>query len=219
MATIPRKRLPYLYVSWLSKYLAGERQCLWALWFQSRYKFDKVASDFDLAAWSSDHDALVAKRAEELKAAGYTVRVENENYWQLKGQTAMLAGKMDIVARKPGYAIVLDGKTGQQRKRDWWQVLIYMIALPMCWNSGNMRISGEVFYRDGTSIRIEPEEVTQEIRQKVFNLIRMLGSDCISPPAKTPSIQECGMDCNISGNDCDARIDRRDMAVTETSMF
>ena len=219
MATTPRRGLPYLYCTWIAKYLSGERQCLWALWFQSRFRYGKVASDFDLAAWSADHDALVAKRAEELKAAGYTVRLENENYWQLKGQTAMLAGKMDIVARKKGYCIVLDGKTGQQRKRDWWQVLIYMIVLPMVWNSGTMRISGEVFYKDGSRIQIEPEEVTQEIQKKLFDLIRMIGSAGMMPPAKTPSIPECGMACDISRNDCDARIDRKDAAITETALF
>jgi len=44
MATVSRKGLPYLYATWLAAYLAGERQCLWQLWFQSRYKFDKVAT-------------------------------------------------------------------------------------------------------------------------------------------------------------------------------
>lgn len=86
MATTQRKGLPYLYVTWLAKHLSGESQCLWSLWFQARYKYEKApSSDFDVAAWSADHDALVNARVPALEAGGYTVTKENENYWQLKG--------------------------------------------------------------------------------------------------------------------------------------
>lgn len=218
MATTPRKGLPYLYATWLAKRLAGETQCAWQLGFQARYKFERAASDFNLAAWSADHDALVAKRAEELEAAGYTVSVENDNYFQVKGSSALVAGKMDLVARKPGYCIVLDGKTGQQRKSDWWQVLLYAIFLPLAWNTGSMRISGEVFYKDGTRIQIEPEEVTEAIRHQVFALIKSVGKDAAWPFPKSPSAKECGW-CPISRNDCAERVENKDAAVTTTTLF
>lgn len=215
MATTQRKTLPYLYVSWMAKHLAGDTQCDYALWFPSRFKFDKAKSDFDLAAWSADHDALVGLKAAVLVTSGYDVTKENENYFQLKGDTAIIAGKMDLVARKAGYAIVLDGKTGAVRKRDWWQVLIYMAVLPILWKT-DMRISGEVFYKTGDSLRIEPEELTQAHRQAIFGLAKRIGT--MTDPVKTPSAAECRF-CDISSNDCDARIGNADAAVTSTTLF
>lgn len=221
MATTPRKGLPYFFVSWLAKYLAGDSQCLWALDFKSRFKYDKVASDFNLAAWSAEHDALVLARAAELRAAGYTVTLENENYFQLKGQSAIVAGKMDIVARKPGYAIILDGKTGQVRKSDWHQMLTYMAVLPLLWESGLMRISGEVFYKDGTRIVIEPEEVTAERKTALFDLIRRIASPSAAgtlTPSRTPSVLECQW-CDISANDCPQRMEHAEAAAVSTNLF
>lgn len=217
MATTQRKGLPYLYVTWLAKHLAGESQCVWSLWFQSRFKFEAVETDFDKAAWSKEHDALVAKRSELLTGSGYTVSTENDNYFQIKGETSIIAGKMDLVTRKDAYAIVLDGKTGQKRKSDWWQALIYMAVLPIRWHRPNMRISGEVFYKDGTSIRIEPEELTADLKTQIFTLARFIGSRG-EPPAKSPSPMECKF-CKIGKNDCPQRIDSMESAVTETSLF
>lgn len=217
MATTKRKGLPYLYVTWLAKFLAGDVQCEWSLWFQSRFNFAKVEDpSFDLAAWSKDHDDLVAVRAQQYTGSGYDVKVENQNYFQVKGQHAIIAGKMDLVARKQGYAIVADGKTGERRKSDWWQVLIYMAALPIIWKSGTMRISGEVFYKDQARVGVEPEELTAELRKKIFALAKYVGS-MTQPPAYTPSPHECAF-CKIGPNDCAKRM-TMETAVAETEEF
>jgi len=217
MATTQRKGKPYIWASWLAKALAGDMQCQYALWFPSRFKFDKVERDFDMAAWSADHDVLVQQRAYELKASKYVVSIENDNYFQLKGQTAIIAGKMDLVARQTGHAIVLDGKSGDVQKRDWWQVLIYMAVLPLAWKTGSMRISGEVFYKTGQRITIEPEELTQERRAQIFAKAKEIGS-MTAPPPKSPSPNECRR-CDISTNDCPERMDNMDDTVTETDVF
>ena len=217
MATTQRKGLPYLYVTWLAKHLAGDTQCDFALWFPSRFKFDKVPDpSFDLAAWSAEHDALVRAKADMLQAADYLVKTESENYFQLTGQTAIIAGKMDLVARKKTYATVLDGKTGSPRKRDWWQVLIYMAVLPILWKT-SMRISGMVFYKNGSELQIEPEELTAELKQQIFGLAKRIGTMQVAPP-KTPSVLECAM-CPISKNDCPDRIEDAAEAVTSTDLF
>lgn len=216
MATTRRKGKPYLYVTWLAKHLSGDAQCPFALWFPSRFNFDKVETDFDLAAWSADHDALVARRAEQLEVAGYKVTKEQSNYFQLKGETAIIAGKMDLVARKPGYAIVLDGKTGSVKKRDWWQVLIYQAILPILWHT-DMRISGEVFYKSGQQVRIEPEELTADLRQQIFSLVRRIGT-MTDAPMKVPSAPECAF-CDIGSNDCPERITDVEAAAVTTSLF
>src|SRR3990167_116234 len=219
MATVSRRGLPYLYASWLAAYLAGERQCLWQLWFQSRYKFDKVLrSDFSLEAWKADHDQLVTARAEVMRQDGFSVTVEHQNYWQLRGASAIGAGKMDLVARKNGYGVVLDGKTGAPKARDYWQVLIYLTMLPLCWHT-RLRLSGEVFYKDGSRRQIEPEEVTEERKGAIFALIRQIGQ-CQEQPPRTPSIPECAR-CDVGRNDCPDRMEpeAENSGVEHTDLF
>ena len=38
---------PFIWVSWLSKLMAGEKQCEWASWFRAHYIWDKVPSGLD----------------------------------------------------------------------------------------------------------------------------------------------------------------------------
>ena len=45
---------PYIGVTWLTKLMAGESQCEWASWFRAHYNWDKPASDFDVAKWTSE---------------------------------------------------------------------------------------------------------------------------------------------------------------------
>jgi hypothetical protein len=67
MATTQRNGLPYIWVTWLTKLLAGEDQCQYAPWFKAHFKFDKVDRGFDLAAWTAEHAAMVRARAIELQ--------------------------------------------------------------------------------------------------------------------------------------------------------
>src|SRR2546426_12613973 len=51
---------PYIWVTWLSKLLAGEAHCEWALWFKAHHKYDKrLDESFDLASWAARHAELV----------------------------------------------------------------------------------------------------------------------------------------------------------------
>lgn len=196
--TTPRGGLPFVWCTWLSGVLAGDRQCLWAPWFRSHFRFDKRPdSTFNLAAWSAEHNALVDIRRQELEAEGWTVTIENENAFRWHGKTAILAGKPDLIARRPGEFLVVDGKTGQQRNSDWWQVLIYLVALPPVFGAGHWR--GEVLYKNQHRVAIEPEELTPERREQIFARLRTCGSS--DRPAKTPSVTECRF-CDITASDC-----------------
>src|SRR5262245_35721021 len=111
MATTARK-FPYIWVSWLTGILAGSQQCEWKLWFACHFKYDKRADDFDLAAWTADHDRLVLARQGEFEVDGWQVRRENQNWTRIRGSSAELVGKMDLVADQGGQFVVADGKTG-----------------------------------------------------------------------------------------------------------
>lgn len=214
MATTQRHGKPYFWVTYLTGLLAGTSQCEWATWFKSKYKYDKRVDNFDLAAWSADHDQLVRAHAQKLLADGWNdLRTENQNTFHLHGQHAILAGQPDLIAKKNGTVRLVDGKTGEQSKKDYWQVLLYLIAIPMVWKAFP-RMHGEVVYKTG-SVFIEPEEVTPVRREEVFSLIRRLASTAVVPP-RTPSASECRF-CEIAC--CEDRWKEGDEQQVSTSEF
>ena len=200
MATTPRHGLPYVYVSWLTKLLAGDTQCLYQPWLKSHFKYDKRPErSFDRAAWTNDHNRLVAARAEALRSEGWTVTLEDQNAFRLSGRGAILAGKPDLVAVRDKVTLIVDGKTGRPSSADWWQVLIYMLVLPqISAGDGITDVRGEVAYRDHV-IAIEPEELTPVIAQQIYALIRSVSA---GRQATTPSQKDCAW-CDIA--DCTDR--------------
>lgn len=195
MATTPRRGLPSVFVTPLTGLCSGENQCLWAAWFRARFKYDKFADGgFDSAAWASDHDALVAKRVKEFELDGAKVRVESENWIRVPGETVILLGKPDIVAERGGQFTIADGKTGDVRKKDWHQALLYTYMLPKAWKNAALRVTAEVFYKTGQRIEVSPNEFTPELKVKAFGFLRKLGTNV--EPVRTPSIPECRF-CDI----------------------
>lgn len=199
-----RQGKPYIWTSNLAKILGGQR-CVWALWFKSRYKYDKFEEQGgDLAKWNRDHDALMKRRRRQLEADGWTVTVEEANEFKLEGAVAVLAGKPDLIAIKGDRVLLVDGKTGREREADVWQVLIYLYALPKKRPElAALQIEGEVHYRAG-DITVTPDELTDGGRLgPIVDLIKVVGSD--TPPAKHPSREDCRF-CNIGPKDCPQRV-------------
>ncbi len=205
MATTQRP-FPYVWTTWLTKLLAGEDHCEWALWFRAHFKYDKLDRGFDQAAWASEHDDRVRSLVTMLRERIPLVYVEDQNKFELRGNTATLSGKPDVVAiERFGVATFFDVKTGKQRKSDWWQVLVYIFAArrgvhPNV-NTGD-RMTGQVVY-GGRMETIAPEEYTAAIDEKIAALMRLAGQS--EPPARTPSSHECAF-CDIGPNDCPVRV-------------
>ena len=206
----------YVWVSWLTRQMAGEEACRWKLWFRANNTFDKVPSDFDLARWTADHTQLLHARADELRAQGYSVYLEGQNDFRLKGRGgAPLAGKAAIVAIKGDDACVIDCKTGAGRHSDKLQVLLYMLSLPL--TVGHCRgraLRGEVQYRDHV-VGIAPAEVDDAFREKLRSYMALAGSD--EAPARAPSYSECRF-CDITAADCPERVGEA-TGATETDLF
>jgi len=204
-----KRGLPYVWVTWLAGLLAG-KQCVWAVWFQARYDFVKYdPGGGDLAKWSAEHDRMMKARAAELVMQGYAVMVEEENKFKLEGSTAVLAGKMDLVgvmkAHKEiaDHTVVIDGKTGQKRHSDWWQVLIYLYALARCRKDLPQPITGELHYKRGDERQsIEPEELTAGRKDEIEAMMKRIASETV--PARVPSANECKF-CKIGPADCPVR--------------
>jgi hypothetical protein len=199
---IRRNGKPYIWATWLAKILGGN-QCVWSVWFKAHYKYDKFEEQAaDLVKWNRDHTKLMAARRRELEADGWTVFVEDENSFKLEGETAVVAGKMDLVAVKGDKVLVVDGTTGRQRESDVWQVLIYLFALPKSRPDLPTTLEGEVHYRDG-DISLTTDELTPDRLRQIVELVKTVGAE--TPPAKRPSREECKR-CNIGVKDCPERV-------------
>jgi len=210
---------PYIWVTWVTKLLAGEGQCEWSAWFRARHSdYDRLPSDFDVATWTVEHNELVQLRKEQLADEGYQVYVEDENAFRRIGKTGIVvSGKPDILAIRDNIGVIEDCKTGRPRTSDQLQVLVYMLLLPV----GNQRcaglaLSGRVVYKSGT-MEIPASGLTDEFRAKFVNLVHRVGGD--QPLPKNPVWSECRW-CDIGPTDCLYRVNEPPAsAEAETDLF
>ena len=157
---------PYVWVTWISRLLAGDAHCAWAAWFRAHHTYERLPSDFDAARWTSEHTAMVRGQAEALRQASYAVSVEDQNAFRLQGKLGVtLGGKPDLVAWRNGEVRVVECKTGQPRHSDTIQVMIYMLVLPHAqpvWRGRTL--SGRVHYHSGP-VDIPPKPSTAASEQ------------------------------------------------------
>ena len=217
MAT--RRTDPYIWVTWLTKLLAGESTCEWSAWFRAHHKdYDKLPIDFDLARWTIEHNELVNARREQLLDEGYEVTVEDENAFKRIGQTGIVvSGKPDLLAIRDGAGIVEDCKTGRPRTSDQLQVLVYMLLLPIknprC---EGISLSGRIVYKT-SSVDIPATGLDEAFRSRFVNLVRKVGGE--SPLPKHPAWSECRW-CDIGPADCLYRVtEPPDSIEAETDLF
>ena len=59
---------PYLYATWISRYLVGDKSCLWVCWFKANFHgYANMPSDFDSACWNMEYTYLMNKLVAELE--------------------------------------------------------------------------------------------------------------------------------------------------------
>ncbi len=106
MAPYESKAMPSVWLTWLAKLMADELQCQRSAWFRSHYTYEKLPSNFDSAKWSARHRELLHQRMTCLKAEGWEVFVEGENWFEVPGRqhAVKVAGKPDLVAIREGAA-------------------------------------------------------------------------------------------------------------------
>lgn len=196
---------PNIWATTPAKLMAGDQQCQYAAFLKAKYRVPRRPSDFDLSNWTAQHNVMVQARAKRLEADGYTVYLEGQNAFNVRGKSgALLAGRPDIVAVKGDEALVVDCKTGQQRASDHYQVLLYMYVLakshPACTGK---RVAGEVTYKNG-STDIPPEAVDEAFVAQFSTTLQ--GILVAEAPKASPSYQECRF-CDIGKENCPYRVD------------
>ena len=162
----PRISGPYVWVTWVSRLLVGESSCEWGSWFKAQHdgsSWQKVPSDFDQVQWLMKHAELLEQTRSYYQRQGYQVSLDSQNAFTLRGNTATLSGRPDLVATRDNETVVVDVKVGQPSAAGIAQVLTYMYALPRAQKSryGEVSLSGQVVYPDGP-VDIPAEAVNDE---------------------------------------------------------
>jgi len=203
-----KRNKPYIWVTWLAKYIAGETMCEWSVWFKSHYTYDKIPNNFDTAKWIVDHVALLRRRVAQLRDDGWkNVSIEDQNSFKYETNDYIIAGKPDIVAYRIGngtelipQCVVEDCKTGKQRLSDCIQVVLYQrfIKKPKEFIS-----RGNIIYSRG----IVPVEGKGYDENTGFDAViseALKKLSCDVPLEKCPSERECKW-CDIPSTECSQR--------------
>lgn len=196
----------YVWVTRIRGLIAGDAHCVWAAWHKAQGRYEKRVEDAEsqnrLAQWKADHVAFVMRRIGELSREGWSLRVENQNRFVVRGQAVTVAGCADIVGLKPGEAYFEDCKTGERKESDAWQVVLYMLLLPMADDRfKGLTLRGAVTYTDGEPARPVSHDDALRGKEAVMGWIRLMASP--TAPARTPSAAECRF-CDIAA--CPERV-------------
>lgn len=214
-----KREIPYIWVTWLTKLLVGEHSCEWAGWFRSNHlnsSFNKIPTNFDAAEWQINHTTLLNNAREDLENSGWTVFTEHQNAFRLRGSSAILGGKPDLVAVSNNKGIILDVKTGQPLPSHHVQVLLYMYAVPKALRQySGVTFEGRVVYPNHLD-RVPSNGVDSNFVNNFSELIRRLAS--VYPARRVPSNLECSF-CNITKIDCPDRIESQTEGLEETGDF
>ena len=141
-------------------------------------------SEFNQAEWMLNHTALLNKRKANWKHGGFDVNIEGQNSFELRGRSATLAGKPDLVARKADGAVIIDAKTGQESPSHVVQVMIYLYAIPRALEQyRNIKLRGPVTYSNPCEYTVR---TTYVIRSNEYRVMlqgnRTLTTDFLSRP-------------------------------------
>ena len=214
-----QRDIPYIWVTWLTKLLVGENSCEWAAWFRANHEgksYDKAPSNFDATEWQLKHTELLTQVLAEIERDGRTVFTEGQNSFNLKGRTAILGGKPDLITVSGDLGTVLDAKTGEPSPSHHVQVMLYMYAVPRALHQyRGVTFEGKVIYPDHQD-HIPSTAVDDTFINNFSNLIQRLASP--NPARKVPSGMECKF-CNITVADCPDRIEATDINIGDTEDF
>ena len=205
---VEKRDKSYIWVTWLTKLIAGESQCEYASWYKAHFKSVKFSkTQFNLVKWTINHNNLLHKRRDELEGLGYKVLIEDQNSFKVDvpNLDITVSGKADIVGLlENGGCLVDDCKTGRAKNSDLVQVMLYLMFLPLAHEKyKDIIFNGQVIYKDSI-VPIDWSDVDDDLKEVVWDLVRRIGGD--EPCRKVPSYGECKW-CDISKDDCPQKME------------
>ena len=151
-----------------------------------------------------NHTSLLNEKKNQWEARGHDVYVEGQKSFRLRGQSATLAGRPDLIVDRNNEALIIDVKAGLEQPSHVVQIMIYMYALPRALPQyQHAKLAGEVVYPSRTA-RVPMGSLHTQFKKDLGALIRRIAAD--EPAARVPSEHECRF-CDISALDCPERID------------
>src|ERR1700680_2269404 len=107
-----RRGLPSFWVTGLAKLLVGDQPCHLSIWAKGHLKLESGPRSSSFSVWKTSHTTMLTAILADLKAEGWKTTVER--YLRVTGQTAILAGKPDVIAQgKEGCRPkIVDAKSG-----------------------------------------------------------------------------------------------------------
>jgi len=147
-----KRQSPYIWVTWLTRLLVGEECCEWAAWFKAQHEgssYAKMPNSLNLPVWQMEHTTLIREIRSKLEAEGKAVFTEGQNSFVLRGNSASLGGKPDLIATADGKGLIIDAKTGKHSPAHHIQVMVYMYAVPRVLRQyKGIEFDGRVVYKD-----------------------------------------------------------------------
>ena len=138
-----------------------------------------------------NHTALLNKRIGNWEIGNYSVAIEGQNSFELRGRSATLAGQPDLITQRDGQAVIVDVKNGQDSASHAVQVMIYLCAIPRALERyRTLKLRGQATYLDHT-VRIPAEAVDDQFIQSLGTLNPQTGGRQAAPP-------ECRADRNAA---------------------
>ncbi len=204
---------PWCWVTWITGVLSGDSVCYYAPWFKAHFQaYVKRASTFTLDKWKGEHADVVRAVARDMVAEGWTITVEGQNKFKVKGEYGVLSGQPDIIgvrSMEMGGAVgtqgrIVDVKTGRQKASDRWQVMTYLAASPR--QRPELRevdlLLGQVVYlkpeADGTVNLTKRQDFDVPVDDTMIARVwrAATGATSDAEPGATPSEDECRF-CDI----------------------
>ena len=205
-----QRTAPYLPVTGISRYLTGDKSCIFAAWFKANHQgYAKMPSDFNSAKWNMEHTDLMNELVAELEERGCEIFIERQNSFKVESARSgvVVGGTPDIIAVHPDRTVTIyDAKTGRESASHIVQVQLYMYLLPKAqggrWKGS--KFEGVVVYADGSERRIAADSVDDAFVARLAEFMRKMTSDM--PPRRVPSLAECGW-CELTSADCPDRVE------------
>ena len=214
-----RRHGPYIWVTWLTRLLVGENSCEWSSWFRAQHEnssWHKMPNSFDQVKWQLAHTAAIEETRREWEGLGFTVFTENQNSFTLKGRSATLGGKPDLIARKGDSGTIIDVKTGRPSPSHGVQVMVYMYAAPRAIDGHRgVSFARSIAYSDH-QVDIPASAVDETFIRNLSALVLRLSAP--EPARRVPSARECGF-CDISFADCPERVSEDTVSEGVTDDF
>jgi PD-(D/E)XK nuclease superfamily protein len=168
----------FVWATGLAKLLSGESQCVWAAWLHAHYKHGKLPSEFDPRTWVIEHAAMVDEEAERLRASGYDVFTEGQNWLRLERDGITLGAKPDIIAVKDNRVVIRDMKTGARCAWHVVQMTIYLLILPYArpgWK--HHLVDGAIVYREGPLVSASTHPPRSRFRAHAVPTLSRISAD------------------------------------------